>query len=141
MRLMEKPISAYTETLGMAYFPRMLNKIRLKQAGMLDEEFHPNLGKGLDGRCVDFLRIDYDHLVERVLQGGTDEEILTWCFSEGRDLNENDLVIWNGFATKYGWNDGGAEMLATRKREGGWENNDSIQTFAEYFEYDEGRKS
>jgi hypothetical protein len=32
-----------------------------------------------------------------VLQGGTDEEILEWCFEKGRRLNQGDLVVWNVF--------------------------------------------
>ena len=134
------PLSAYQETLGMIYFARMLDKIRLNAAGNLREDFCDNLGTGLDGRCAGFLQVDYPKLVERVLQGGSDEEILNWCFNAGRALTENDLFIWNHYLKKVGWNDATSEILIRRKKESGLEDRDGIQTMVEYFEYDEGRK-
>lgn len=135
------PLSAYQETLGMIYFARMLDKIRLNAAGNLREDFTANLGSGFDGRCIGFLRINYAALTERVLQGGSDEEVLEWCFENGRRLSEGDLFIWNLYMRKAGWKDGTTEMLVKRKRESGLEGRDEIETMAEYFEYDEGRKS
>ena len=59
-------------TRGMMYFPRMLDKIRLHARGELGEDYHANLGhrKAADGACCNFLRVNYDDLRERVLQGG-----------------------------------------------------------------------
>ena len=93
-------------TKGMMYFPRMLNKIRLHARGELSADYHPNLGatKAVDGACCNLLRVNYADLRERVLQGGTDEEILEWCFERGRRLNNGDLMIWNSFNSKLGWN-------------------------------------
>lgn len=125
----------------MIYFARMLDKIRLHAADKLREDFCDNLGTGFDSRCVNFLRIDYQALVTRVLQGGSDEEILNWCFESGRDLSEGDLFIWNQYLSKVGWNDSLSETLIRRKKESGLEGRDEIQTMLEYFEYDEGRKS
>ena len=58
---------------GLFYFGRMLDKIRLHAKGELPPDYHQNLGKGFDKKCVTFLRVDYEELVERVKQGGTDE--------------------------------------------------------------------
>ena len=135
------PISAYQETLGMIYFARMLDKIRLHAAGDLREDFQANLGSGFDARCVDFLRVPYLDLRDRVLAGGTDEEILNWCFQAGRELDAGDIHIWNQYLTRVGWKDGVSETLARRKRESCLEDHDEIETMLEYFEYDEGRKS
>ena len=125
----------------MIYFARMLDKIRLHAAGNLREDFCDNLGSGFDSRCVNFLRVDYQALVTRVLQGGSDEEILNWCFESGRKLSEGDIFIWNQYLSKVGWNDSLSETLIRRKKESGLEGRDEIQTMLEYFEYDEGRKS
>ncbi len=135
------PLSAYQETLGMIYFSRMLDKIRLHAAGNLREDFCENLGEGFDSRCVNYLRVDYSALVDRVLAGGTDEEILKWCFERGRELSEGDIFIWNQYLSKVGWKDGVSEILTRRKKESGFEDRDDIQTMLEYFEHDEGRKS
>ncbi|HBR93032.1 MAG TPA: hypothetical protein DEA90_02590 [Opitutae bacterium] len=52
-----KPISPYTETRGMLYFPRMLDKIRKHAASQLHDDFYKSLGVALDGRCCAYLRI------------------------------------------------------------------------------------
>lgn len=135
------PLTAYQETLGMIYFARMLDKIRRHAAGELRDDFCDNLGSGLDVRCTDYLRIPYPALVERTLQGGSDEEILRWCFETGRELSEGDLFIWNQFLKSVGWRDGVTEILTRRKQESGLGHRDDIVTMLDYFDYDEGRKS
>ncbi len=134
------PRSAYDKTAGMIYFARMLDKIRLHERGELAEDFHGNLGKGFDERCSRFLRVAYEQIVTRVKQGGTDEEVLQWCFEHGRQLDDNDIFIWNEFLRKVGWNDAISERLAQRKKEAGIDHLEEVRTMTEYFEYDEGRK-
>ena len=88
------PKSPKEETKGMMYFPRMIDKIRLHGCGELPEEYHKNFGtpQTADAACCNFLRVHHRDLCERVKQGGSDEEILEWCFEKGRRLNEGDLV-------------------------------------------------
>jgi gluconokinase len=124
----------------MVYFPRMLSKIRLFAAGELRPDFHANLGIGADEWCTSFLRIDYAALKNRVLEGGSDEEILEWCYENGRRLNKVDLLVWNSFITKLGWNDLATPRLEKYKAESGLAHRTDLQTMAEYFEVDEGRK-
>ena len=90
---------------GMMWFPRLTDKIRLCARGELPEAYHANLGERFDQRCAGFLRVEYPALRARVLAGGTDEEILEWCYENGRRLNDLDLFIWNSFVSKFGWND------------------------------------
>ena len=71
---------------GLVYFGRMLDKIRVHAKGELPAEYHPKLGSGFDGWCVNLLQIDYGELVERVKTGGTDEEILEWFSQKGGNL-------------------------------------------------------
>lgn len=124
----------------MRYFPRMLDKIRLYQKGELREDFHENLGKGSDERCAGFLRVDYNTLKRLVREGKTDEEILWWCSKNCRELNEMDLLIWNSFIFKLGWNDFVSDRLNQLKAESGLSDRDDIETMADYFEVDEGRR-
>lgn len=135
------PISGYQETLGMIYFARMLDKIRKNAEGTLRDDFCDNLGTGFDARCVDYLRINYDDLKKQTLHGGLDEEILQWCFENGRTLNDGDIHIWNQFLKRVGWQDSVTEILIRRKSESGLSANHLIETMLEYFEYDEGRKA
>src|SRR6266487_4970109 len=115
------PKSPKEMTGGMMYFPRMLDKIRLHAQAELHEDYHKNLGapQTLDGACCNFLRMNYDDLRERVLQGGTDEEILEWCFQKGRRLNEGDIMVWNAFNSKLGWNDFATQTLKKLKQRHG----------------------
>jgi hypothetical protein len=137
------PKSPSEKTNGMIYFPRMLDKIRLHGRGQLHEDYHRNLGRkeAADGACCNFLRIDYADLRERVLQGGTDEEILEWCFQKGRRLNEGDLVVWNSFASKLGWRDFVTPALERMKHQAGIADRADIATMPEMIDFDEGRKS
>jgi hypothetical protein len=87
-----------------------------------------------------FLRVAYSDLKNRVLEGGTDEEILTWCFEKGRRLDETDLMIWNEFNRKLGWNDRATPHLQKLKTRSVLANRDDIVTMVDYFDVDEGRK-
>ena len=135
------PKSPNEMTGGMIYFPRMLDKIRLHAGGELHEDYHKNLGaqRAADGACCNFLRVNYADLCERVLQGGTDEEILEWCFEKGRRLNEGDLVVWNGFVLKLGWNDFATPTLEGAKRKHGIADRADILTIPDLIDFDEGR--
>ena len=124
---------------GIVYFGRMLDKIRLHAQGNLPADYQPNLGKGFDANCTTFLRVAYDMLVERVRQGGTDEEILAWCFTIGRQPAEDDIEVWNEFMRKRGWRDEVAAALARRKAEGGFTHRTDILTVFDYIDADEGR--
>jgi len=124
---------------GLFYFGRMLDKIRLHAKGELPSDYHANLGKGFDEKCVKFLRVDYDQLVDRVKQAGTDEEILEWCFTVGRQPSEDELYVWNEFMRKRGWNDEVSEMVNRRKAEAGMSGRSDIQTSFQFIDADEGR--
>ncbi|HXB58671.1 MAG TPA: DUF5069 domain-containing protein [Candidatus Acidoferrales bacterium] len=136
------PKSFHDKVGGMMYFPRMLDKIRLHARGELREDCHANLGVGGgDARCSRFLRVDYEALKKRVLAGGTDEEILEWCFATGRRLDETDLFIWNEFMRKRGWNDEANARLTTWKAESGHTGRADLMTIPDYTDVLEGRKS
>src|SRR5205823_1530319 len=126
---------------GLRYFARMLDKIRLRARGELHSDYHANLGhrKAADGTMCNFLRIDYEQLRQRVMEGGTDEEILEWCYLNGRRLNEGDLFVWNNFSAKLGWNDFATPTLERRKKELGISDRTNIQTMGDLFDYEEGR--
>jgi len=136
------PRSAYDTANGMTYFPRMLDKIRLHAEGRLCPEYHANLGKGADGWCCGFLRVNYEELKTRVLSGDeADERILQWCFDKGRSLDAGDLFVWNLFAKKLGWNDVATSHLQRFKRKSGLAERDDIVTMFDYFDADEGRQN
>ena len=124
---------------GLVYFGRMLDKIRAHAKGELPEEYQENLGKKFDRYCADFLGVEYDELVQRTKAGGTDEQILHWCFMQGTQPTEAEMYIWNEFMRKRGWNDEASEVLAQRKREAGMADRTDIETMFQFIDADEGR--
>jgi hypothetical protein len=137
------PRSAYDTVGGLVYFPRMLDKIRLQAAGRLPTEYHANLGEGFDGRCCRFLGVEYPVLCDRVRQGGSDEEILAWCFQLGRCPTEEEILIWSKFLMKSGWRDedtGATQSLENFKAQCGLAHRADIMTFFDFYEVDENRR-
>lgn len=136
------PASAYEKVGGIFWIARMLSKIRLRAGGELHADFHANLGRGFDGRCVRFLGVDYAALAERVLQGGTDDEVLAWCHARGVRPSEEQILIWNEFISKRGWRDSDSppgEFQAYKEKYGLGHRSD-IMTYFDFYEVDEGRK-
>src|SRR6266478_509534 len=111
----QNPCSDHVETKGLIYFARMLDKIRLKARGELPPDYFTGVDEDptmFDARCTRFIDVNYDDLVERTLKGGSDEEILEWCFERGRRPSEEEIAIWNSFLSKRGW------TCTTLRREG-----------------------
>lgn len=137
------PRSAYDRTGGIVYFARMLDKIRLHGAGKLRADYHANLGDGFDGRCCRLLGIKYPALCQRVLAGGTDDEILAWCHAHGTRPTDEQMLVWNKFMEKRGWrdeDDGSTQELESYKAASGLAHRTDLVTFFDYYEVDEGRR-
>lgn len=128
---------------GLMYFPRMLDKIRLHARGELSADYHANLGipQSGDGMCCNFLRVDYAAVAGRVREGSSDDEILDWCYTTGRRLNAGDLVVWNGFISKLGWNDFATPFLDEAKQKCGIAQRSDIITIPDLIDLDEQRIS
>ena len=139
---MQTPCSDHIKTNGLVYFARMLDKIRLNAAGKLPPGYNVGVWPDpthLDGRCSRFLRIDYDELAKRTLDGGSNEEILEWCFQHGRRPNEAEIEVFNGFLLKFGWRDQTSAELEAVKEKAGFADGDDIQTWVDFHDADEGR--
>jgi len=130
--------SPYAKVGRLVYFGRMLDKIRLQAAGQLPAaDYAANLGKGFDGRCCNFLRVDYDELKARALQGGNDDELLAWAEAKGGRRTDEECEVWNGFMMKRGWRDAGAVTLAQRIKESALEAA-PVMTMFDDLDFDEG---
>jgi gluconokinase len=120
----------------------MLDKIRLNARDALPSDYQTNLGGArptlFDGRCCRFLGISYEDVVSRTLQGGCDEEILTWAHSRGTARNDEECVGWNRFISKMGWRDDRTDILRQRAVEWGAPTA-AFETLCEFLDFDEGR--
>jgi len=115
--------SPYGKVGGLFYFGRMLDKIRSHAKGELPLEYEVNLGKGLDEKCLTFLRVRYEAVIEYVNLGLTEGAILESCFGMGHRPTEGEIYMWNEFMRKRGWHDDLSE----------------IQTMFQFMDADEGR--
>lgn len=135
--------SGYDTVGGICFFGRMLDKIRLHAAAKLPADYVANLGDKQprfgDGRCTRFLHVSYDRLVQRVLAGGSDEDILEWCFTEGRTPTEEEIRNWNGFVAKLGWRDETSQRFAAAKQALGFGNSPGVMTWLDLQDADEER--
>jgi uncharacterized protein DUF5069 len=137
----QTPCSDYVETLGINFFARMLDKVRLQAKGVLPDGY--NLGfsdpTSFDARFCRFWEIDYDQLAAKTLQGGTNEELLEWCFQGRKFPNEEQILVWNAFIIKRGWRDSGTPGLVIDKELYGFAKRDDILTYVDLHDADEGR--
>jgi hypothetical protein len=127
---------------GIVIFGRILDKIRLNAKSGLPEGYHLGFIAGnrtFDDRICRFLNVDFDALSKRTLEGGTDEEILEWCFQTGRKPDAEQIEIFNGFMHKRGWRDAASAGLEKNKQEGGYGHRDDLVTFFDLMDVEEGR--
>jgi carbohydrate kinase (thermoresistant glucokinase family) len=132
--------SPYSKIGRIVYFGRMLDKIRLHAAGKLPPaDYAANLGQGFDGRCCNFLRIEYQDLKARTLAGDLDDAaLMQWAEQRGGARSDEECEIWNGFMMKRGWRDSVAGLVAKRSAESRLEKR-PIMTMFDYIDFDEGR--
>jgi hypothetical protein len=131
-------------TGGIVIFARVVDKIRLQAEGKLPDGYHLGIVPGnrtFDDRLCQFLGIGFEALTARAREGGTDDEILEWCFTHGRRPDAEQIEVWNAFLTKRGWRDGGSPGLVKNKEESGLAHRDDLQTYFDVMDVEEGRTS
>jgi gluconokinase len=134
------PRSPYDAINGLVYFARMLDKIRLFEAGVLPKVYHPHLGRDFDGRCLNLLGVKYEDVRSHVLAGRSDEDLLAWCFKNGRQLTDEEIETWSGFMRKRGWRDEASDRIVFRLKEAGLEKRAAeAATMFDFIDLDEGR--
>ena len=131
--------SPYDKVGDLFYVGRMLDKIRSHAKGELPLEYQVNLGKGFDKKCVSFLRVRYELVVEYVNHGLNDAAILQSCFGMGHRPTEGEIYMWNEFMRKRGWNDELSETLESEKKKEAMVSRSEIQTMFQFIDADEGR--
>jgi gluconokinase len=138
------PLRSPRDTVGgIMVFGRILDKIRLHaREGRLPEGYHLGFIPGkrtFDDRVCTLLGVSFEALTQRVLQGGSDEEVLEWCFQNGRRPDDEHIRLFNGFMTKRGWRDEASAGLEEQKAEAGLAHRSDIVTFFDLMDVEEGR--
>ncbi|MCE7964877.1 MAG: DUF5069 domain-containing protein [Nitrospira sp. NTP2] len=94
---------------GIAHLARLIDKIRLRHAGKIQD--YNYITVGFDKYLIDFLQIDPKAFEQRVLAGGSDDELLAWVKANGRTHSDNEIAQWSkGLLT------GGPKDDAARQR-------------------------
>jgi hypothetical protein len=78
---------------GIAHLGRFIDKIRLRNAGKIQD--YNYITVGFDKYLVDFLQIDPKAFEQRVLAGGTDEDLLAWVKANSRKPSEQEITQWS----------------------------------------------
>ena len=125
---------------GILHFGRRLNKIRLFHQGRLPRAWVEAKGSvpGFDGACCRLLQIDHEALERETVKGGSDDQMLEWAFTHGRNPSDEEIEIWNDYVSKRCWRDQFTPRLAIRLEEADLPLG-SVLTMFDYTDLDEGR--
>ena len=77
---------------GIAHLGRFIDKIRLRNAGKIQD--YNYITTGFDKHLVEFLQIDPKTFEQRVLAGGTDEDLLAWIVANGKKVTEAEVRLF-----------------------------------------------
>ncbi|MDH4098475.1 MAG: DUF5069 domain-containing protein [Nitrospira sp.] len=85
---------------GVAHLGRLIDKIRLRNAGQIQD--YNYLTVGFDKYLIDFLGIDAKAFEQRVLAGGADEELLAWVQANGKSVTDAEIRLFSRNLLKAG---------------------------------------
>jgi hypothetical protein len=129
---------------GIAHLGRFIDKIRLRNEGRIQD--YNYITVGFDKYLIDFLQIDPKVFEQRVLAGGTDDELLAWVKANSRKPSDQEIAHWSQGLLSSGPKDdaphqrfhGRLQEVAT-KRTVAVSSLPSVSTWADVIELDEGR--
>ena len=87
------PRSPKTLVGGIAHLGRFIDKIRMRNAGLIQD--YNYMTTGFDKHLIEFLGIDATSFEQRVLAGGTDEDFLAWIMAHGKSRLPDEIEQWN----------------------------------------------
>ena len=100
MTTKQYPRSPKDEINGMCFLARLVDKIRLRHAGHIQD--YNYLTTGFDKYLLDKLEIKGEDFETRVLQGGTEAEIADWVTANGKNLTDEEKAEWNNMVLTFG---------------------------------------
>lgn len=133
------PRSPYETMDGWVHLPRLVDKIRLHEAGQLPEDYQPNyLHKGFDLAWFEASGVAPDTLVVVVKGSITDGQVCDWVKANVRVADEAKTALRDDLLS-YGTEGALLERLIQRKAESGLQDRDDIRCMFDYIDADEGR--
>jgi Domain of unknown function (DUF5069) len=143
--MMKYPRSPKALLGDIAHLGRFIDKVRLRHAGQIQD--YNYITVGFDKYLIEFLGIDAKAFEQRVLAGGTDEDLLAWVMTHGKSRTPEEIAQWNHILLSSRPKDDAARQrfqgrlqeIAT-KRGVPVESLPPISTWAEVIELDEERR-
>jgi hypothetical protein len=142
--MMKYPRSPKSLLGGIAHLGRFIDKVRLRNAGKIQD--YNYITVGFDKYLVDFLQIDPKAFEQRVLAGGTDEELLAWVKTNSRKPSEEEIAQWSqGLLSSGPKDDAARQRFQGRLHDIATKRNvlvaslPTVSTWADVIEIDEGR--
>lgn len=135
--------SPHDRVSGIVLVARLIDKVRLHDAGQLPDGYHVGFVPGnrtFDDRFCTFLGIPWETFTASVRAGGSDEEILERCLAAGRRPDAEQIEVWNTFMQKRGWRDSGTPSFLLSREQAGLAQRDDLLTFFDLMDVEEGRK-
>ncbi len=93
MTTAQYPRSPKEKLGGLVHLGRLFDKIRLRHQGLIRD--YNYLTTGFDKYLLDYLHLKAEDLERRVLQGGSDDDLLSWVRANGKQLSDADIRLWN----------------------------------------------
>jgi hypothetical protein len=100
MTTAQYPRSPKEEVNGLCHLGRLIDKIRMRNAGKIQD--YNYLTAGLDKYLLDKMGIQGADLEKRVMEGGTDEEIANWVTANSKALTDEEKAEWNNMVLTFG---------------------------------------
>lgn len=87
------PRSPKEQLCGLCHLGRLVDKIRMRNAGKIQD--YNYLTTGFDKYLLDHLALTGEEFEQRVLRGGSDEEISAWVHDNAKPLTDEEKAQWN----------------------------------------------
>ncbi|MEP7071242.1 MAG: DUF5069 domain-containing protein [Verrucomicrobiota bacterium] len=134
-----RPRSPYEKLGGFVHLPRLIDKARLHQKGLLDGYNYKTVG--FDKHLLAFLKLDPDQFEEMANRVDNDAEVLGWVEAHAVRHSPEEIEHWNQqMISRH------PDTAAKRARfnhflkEAGGESRQDIKTYFDLIEFDEGRR-
>jgi hypothetical protein len=95
----QAPRSCYVRLGGYVILPRLIDKARAASAGKLGEYYDGP--RGMNGRLLQFVGINYAALKKQIVKGGGDAEILAWIEAHAKFKREPwEIAAWSEYQSQ-----------------------------------------
>lgn len=134
------PRSPYERLGGYVHLPRLIDKARLHNRGLLDGYNYKTVG--FDKHLLQFLQVDPDSFEKAANELKDDAAILKWVRENGVAHSEAEIEQWNeAMISRHPDTAVKRARFTHFLKEAGGEGRTDIATYFDLIEFDEGRRA